>query len=625
MAGRSRTLKIEILGDAKGLSKAFGEAERKAGGFGATIGKGAGIAALGIASVGVAAVGAAAIFGPRILEMGGQLEALGVKSKTVFEDSVADVESWAEKNAKAMGLTNEQLVGAAAGFGDLIKPMGFTAAEAAKMSTEALDLSGALSAWTGGTRSAAEVSEILAKAMLGERDGLKELGISISEADVQARLLKNGQDGLTGAALEQAKALATQQLIMEKSADAQEAWNNGSMDGIKAQNEMKASMASLQQGLVQALYPAMQAIVPVITEVATWLGENLPVAMDAVKKWTDENWPKIRDAIVTALEFVSGYIEGFVTTVTALWQQHGDRIMTQVMTVWEYVKATVESAMKVIQGVIDVVMGLIRGDWSEVWEGIKGIVDGIWSQIRNLVETAMRTIGLVLDMAWETIKGIFRDAWESIKSTVSSGVSSMVGFITGIPGRILGTVSSLWDGLKLGIDAAKDYVKLGIDAIVGFVTGLPGRIARGIGDGFNALWDNFKAVINRIIDGINSVRLPGVTIGGWDPPGPGPEIPSFTTPALDPFPNINRLHTGGFAGGPTFAGMADDEVAAILRRDEVVLTPGQAAATARGGGGATYIVNVSAPPNVDMVAVGRVTVEAIKEFEQVAGDAWRGN
>jgi hypothetical protein len=570
---RSRTLSIEIVGDAKGLSKAFGEAERKADGFGAKVGKGAGIAAVGVASVGVAALGAAAIFGPAILKMGGQLEAMGVKSKTVFGDSVGDVEAWAESNAKAMGLTNEQLVGAAASFGDLVKPMGFTADEAARMSTEALDLAGALSAWTGGQRSAAEVSDILAKAMLGEREELKSLGISISAADVQQRLYEKGQQDLTGAALQQAEALATQELILEKSTDAQKAWNDGSMDGIKAQNEMKASIGNLQQSLVEALYPAMQAIVPVVTEVATWLGENLPVAMAAVKEWVDENWPKIRDGIVTALEYVKGYVDGFVTTVTALWEQHGDRIMTVVKAAFDFFKGYVENILQVVRGVMDVVMGLIRGDWSEVWNGIKSIFGGVWDQIVNTLRYALRLIGMALDIAWETAKGIFSDAWESIKETVSSGIDAVVGFAKALPGRMVGIFSGMWDGIKTA----------------------------------------FKSVINWVIRAWNGLEfsVPGVSAFGKT-------IGGFTIGV----PDIPTLHSGGFAGGPTFAGMADDEVAAILRRGEVVLTPGQAAATARGGGN-TFVFSPNVPPNVDMIELGRVFVEAVGQFEQVAGSSWR--
>ena len=58
MAGRSRTLAIEIVGDAKGLSGAFNEAERKADGFGrgmASAGRAGALAFAGVAAGAVAA------------------------------------------------------------------------------------------------------------------------------------------------------------------------------------------------------------------------------------------------------------------------------------------------------------------------------------------------------------------------------------------------------------------------------------------------------------------------------------------------------------------------------------------------------------------------------------------
>ena len=115
--------------------------------------------------------------------------------------------------------------------------MGMSQAEAAKMSSEVIGLSGALSAWSGGQKSAADVAEILQGAMLGETDALKGLGISISAADIQQQLLINGTDKLTGSALEQAQALAVQQLIMAKSTDAQKAFG----DGVQSTNEKMAT------------------------------------------------------------------------------------------------------------------------------------------------------------------------------------------------------------------------------------------------------------------------------------------------------------------------------------------------------------------------------------------------
>ena len=150
---------------------------------------------------GAFAVGKVVDFGKEMFGLGQELDVYNKKADTVFEGGAGLVKAWADQNNEAMGLSKEKLTGLAAGFGDLLKPMGFSAEQAGKMSTEVVGLSGALSAWSGGQTSAAEVSDILAKAMLGETDGLKQLGISISQDEVNTRLARDGKEKLTGAEL----------------------------------------------------------------------------------------------------------------------------------------------------------------------------------------------------------------------------------------------------------------------------------------------------------------------------------------------------------------------------------------------------------------------------------------
>lgn len=262
------TVKVTFLGDAAQLNRVAKDVESKTSSMGdkmAKFGKMAAAATLA-AGAGLAYAGKAAF------NHGAELEAMGNKAATVFGDQIDTVAKWAQANASGMGLSSREAVGLAASFGDLLIPMGFTRDEAAKMSTDVVGLSGALSQWSGGTVSAAGASDILAKAMLGERDGLKSLGISISDADVQARLLKNGTDELTGSALEQAKATATQQLIFEKSTDAQAAYEEGGNKLLTAQNTLKAKLKELYDEISVRL-------IPVFTAVAEWAATNLPGAL----------------------------------------------------------------------------------------------------------------------------------------------------------------------------------------------------------------------------------------------------------------------------------------------------------------------------------------------------------
>ena len=230
----------------------------------------------------VGAIGSVIAFSGSIIKAGGEMAAMDAKAETVFGQSLGRVKKWGDEHAGAMGLTTREATTAGTAIADLLKPMGFSEEAATDNALALLDLGGALSAWSGGQVSAAGVTEVFTKAMLGERDGLKALGISISEADVQTRLLQKGQEALTGAAMQQAKAVATQELIFEKSTDAQKAWADGSMDGVKAQNEAKSAVARLGEVLNESLYPVLVNLVPIIAETAEGLlplAENLGTVM----------------------------------------------------------------------------------------------------------------------------------------------------------------------------------------------------------------------------------------------------------------------------------------------------------------------------------------------------------
>lgn len=585
----TRKLTIEILGDSKGVAGAFKDAGDSADGFGAKLGGAAKLAGAAMLGIGAGAVAMA----PAILSTGASLEALGKKSATVFEGSLADVQAWSDANAAAMGLTSRQATGLAAGIGDLLKPMGFTAEQAAGMSTKMLDLSGALSAWTGGQKSAAEVSDIITKAMLGERDGLKDLGISISEADVQARLAANGTDKLTGAALEQAKAVATQQLIVEKSTDAQKAWADGSMDAIKAQNKSKASLDQLKETLVTAIYPALQAVVPIVTEVAQWLGERLPGAIEVVKSWLVDNlgpavqwigdrfgelvvWVRAHwDQISATVAQAVGYIEGAISTATAaiqaIWSTWGDNILAYVRITWDAISGVVAAALDVIKGIVNVVMGIIHGDFSQVWDGIKGIFGGVWDAITTIVRTALAQVGNVISAAWNGVKAVTGVVWDAVKGAVMAPINAVRDGIGAVVDGIAGAVTGTWDRIKSVTstvwDGIKSAVSTGINDIVGFVAGLPGNVKSAVGNAFSSIWDSFKGVINKVISAWNNLgfSLPKILFD-WNGPLPGGDVDvggwTISTP------NLPLLAKGGVLTGPTvFVG---GEYAGAMSNPEIV-------------------------------------------------------
>lgn len=250
--------------------------------------------ARGFVAVAAAGITADAIidYGKELFKLGAEMELLGAKAETVFGRALPQVSAAAKQNALDMGLTVSQYIDAAAAIGDLLIPMGFQREEAAALSTNLVGLSGALSEWTAGQVSAEEVSKILSKALLGEREELKQLGISITEADVQARLAEKGLKNLTGQLLEQAKATATLELITEKSTDAQTAFANNTDTLVRKQAQLQAKVQELSENLATILFPIFNRLV----DVALYLSRGIESLTDNVGSATrafDEQQKKV--------------------------------------------------------------------------------------------------------------------------------------------------------------------------------------------------------------------------------------------------------------------------------------------------------------------------------------------
>lgn len=375
------------------------------------------VAALGAAAVAAAVIG----LGPSILGLAGKLEQMGEKAKTVFGDQLGSVDKWAKENAAKMGLTGRAAVGLAANFGDLLVPMGFTRAQAAKMSTSVVGLSGALSRWSGGTKSAAEVADILSKAMLGERDGLKALGISISEADVDAQLLKDGTSKLTGAQLEQAKATATQELIFAKSQDAQDAYakSSGGLLGVQAQLDAKFSEVgdNLALGLAPVLTQIMSFVVDTaIPAVGSFIGQ--------IQAWVDANRPLINQIAA----FVGGALKGLWTTISTVVTWIGNLVGSI---------AANEDAMNVLKTVAS---------------GIATAFGLAWGAISTLIGWIADVVGVITSN--QTVMDVFKGTWTLIGNAIGFVIDKVAGLIQWIKSAI----AWLGEFAQSNRDAAKSMI-----------------------------------------------------------------------------------------------------------------------------------------------------------------------
>jgi phage-related protein len=643
-----RTFKLVFSGDASGAKTAMGQIEEGGNKLSRTFGD-------------MTKVAGGFVLGQGILQAPGflmnaadnakDLALQAQKAATVFGEELPAVQQWAAANAHSMGLTKSEATNLAAGLADLLVPMGMTRDQAAEMATKTIGLSGALSEWSGGARSAAEVSTILQKAYLGETDGLKELGIAISAEDVKARLAAKGQQELTGAAQQQAEALAIQEMVFEKSTDAQKAYAEGAGDAARKQAEANAKWKETQETISNGLLPVMTTlttvmadqIVPAIQAVVNVAGpafqaafgfiaehkEEILIALAAVAAgitgvmlpaiaaWIVAEAAKAAALLVSAAAFVAanapmiaiGAAIALLIAGIILLVQNWDTITAKVPflgTVVDGVKAGLEAFANWITGTFLPALQKIADKVAEVVTAAVNFVRDHWDEIRAVIEPALEALKAIVQSYWDQIKVIF----ETVIGVIKGIVDVFMGVFTGDWDRawngVKQIVDSIWDGIKGTIENAigliKDLAPLILDAgsalgsalLDGLKSALSavGGFATDVGQ---AVLNAVKSVVNTYVIGkINSALEFTIPV-----PGPIPDI------HLNP-PDIPYLAAGvrGFGGGLAVVGERGPELV-VLPRGADVYSSREMRGMAAAGAGPSVSINGPITINAATPAQGR--------------------
>jgi hypothetical protein len=461
MATGESVINIAILGDARKFKKAIGEANTKLGAFGSRVGSISTSVAKGFGVMGAAAGGFAIVGGKHFFDVGQELVSLDQKINTVFSgQSLDQVTGWADDVAARMGLTSTQAAGLAANAGDLLKPMGFTADEAASMSTEIIGLSGALSEWSGGQRSVEETAEILSKALLGERDSLKSLGISINQAEVDQRAMTIAVEAGRDAITEQDKALATQQLVLEKSTDAQEAYAAGGNKLTAAQNRLKAAFGEIQERIARKLLPVFARLADIAVElIDVFDKDGLGGVISEVHLRIQRAWPAIKTQLGV---WARGFVEWLEDVGPPLFTALGEFLL-------DFGNWFKDDALPVI--------GTKLGEWASAFVGwVADVTPGLLEKLGELlgdlggwlIDTALPTIVEKLGEWGSAFAGWIADVTPPLLAELVNMLVDVGKWMieTGLP--TLAELAARWTGALINwvIDVAPGVTRKLVDMLV---------------------------------------------------------------------------------------------------------------------------------------------------------------
>lgn len=255
------------------MKKKFKEAE------GSLLAVGASMAVFG------AAVVAANI---KLLKMASDAAETSSKFAVVFRSVSKEAEAMAKDLSRNYGLSStaaKQLLG---DTGDLLTGFGFTGKAALDLSGEVNKLAVDLASFTNFSGGAEGASAALTKALLGERESVKSLGISILEEDVIAKVALITKQGMIFETERQAKAYATLLIAQEQSKNAIGDYQRTQDQFANKSRELTARLTDLAIVFGEKLLPMATRGISIITglveKITDWT-ERHPILTDILVKF----------------------------------------------------------------------------------------------------------------------------------------------------------------------------------------------------------------------------------------------------------------------------------------------------------------------------------------------------
>jgi TP901 family phage tail tape measure protein len=307
-----------------------------------------------------------------------------------------------------------------------------------------------------------------------------------------------------------------------------------------------------------------------------------------------------------AAALLMAYVPSLIATITTTWALVTAKLA--LAAAWVLANAQV----LILAAAIGILIGAVIWAYKN-WEWFRVAVNAVKDFIVNELVPAFQAIWafikdklipVIVDIiSWlaDKLKPVFQGIADFITNIAVPAFSALWSFIKD---KVIPAVADLVTGIVGFVSDAKAK----FDEIVGFISGLPGRISSAAAGMFDGIKNAFRSAVNFIIDAWNRLEF---KIPGFDPPGPGPSFPGFTLGV----PDIPRLAFGGDITRAGWAVVGDRGPEFAWLNQGAQVRPGTGG-NASGLGGQT-IININVPFG------GSVAEEIVRElvkYNRLKGD-----
>jgi hypothetical protein len=237
------------------------------------------------------------------------------KASVVFRGSEKIVIAWSETTSRSIGISQRAALEFAGVFGNMLVPMGFAREEAARMSTQLVELAADMASFNNA--SPEEVLEAIRAGLAGETEPLRRFGIFLSEARIQQIALNEGlvqgKEKLTSAG----KAAAIYRIILKDTADAQGDFARTSDSFANSQRTTRAALEDVAARIGAVFLPAVTNASNALND---WLQDEDNIRM--LERWAEA----LEEGVATALRGIASWIRTNRADIVSFFRETADTI-----------------------------------------------------------------------------------------------------------------------------------------------------------------------------------------------------------------------------------------------------------------------------------------------------------
>jgi len=464
------SLIVKIDGDTKGFKRSLDDlddtAKKSFGGLRSVASKAGAIATAAIVGAGTA-MGTAGVYA---INLASDLEEVQNVVDTTFGKNANVVNDWAKKAGKAFGLSELEAKKFNGTMGAMLKSMGLTDDQILEMSTSMVGLSGDFASFYN--LPAEEAFAKIRSGISGETEPLKQLGINMSVANLEAFALAEGINKSYSEMTQAEQATLRYNYLMSVTADAQGDFAKTSDSFANQMRILKLNISDLAASLGKILLPIATSVIKKITDITGALAEGFDTSgFDGLMDKLGEMIPAL-NPVINAFKFlktnISGVASSLKKTLLPIINSLIQRITDIATSLWE---TMIPKIIVIIQNMIDKA--------KQIWDIVSPIITSIIQLIKDITEKLWDTFLPIATSVIQKVIDLSEKLWDKILP-IATSIGEKITDITGAlsegfdTGGFDGLMDALGDSIPIlnpVIDAIQ-YLRNNFDTLAPIIAGV---------------------------------------------------------------------------------------------------------------------------------------------------------